>query len=130
MMLRWFAERQEQPIPLFVLDAIQNGIKLNDEAAAKQEFVQVPVEVVRELKRNIVRIWPKHYEDRTLLPEARELRRLEAQLPDPPKPDVVQECVKAFENGPNLQDRDDYLEESIRCALRRYRELGCPEIDG
>lgn len=84
----------------------------------KQEFVQVPVEVVRELKELVYDSprGPYLKPDRTF----DEVYRALQKLPDPPKPDVVEECRRV---APILGAYE------TRAVLRRYRELGCPELD-
>lgn len=80
-------------------------------ASMKQETIAVPVELVRELKA-----W-------RMLPIGQQLDGLLAKLPDPPppKPDVVEECRLA---GSSLLGAHE-----VKRMLRRYRELGCPELD-
>jgi hypothetical protein len=90
----------------------------------KQETIAVPVELVRELKAKLV-----HYPSsvvpvglRTSVSVASLLAAID-KLPDPPKPDVVEECLKASDG-----EFSNTLG-AMRAALRRYRELGCPELD-
>jgi hypothetical protein len=78
----------------------------------KQDTMAVPVELVRELKRLRVEIEPNSF--KTLHLDA--IRQALEQLPKP-KPDVVEECAKAFRDVPGG------AETRTRACLRRYREL-------
>lgn len=93
----------------------------------KQETIAVPVELVRELKAMVEEIRTKPGNPASAcVALCHEIRR----LPDPPKPDVVEECIKAI-HGPGMHSAytDHGKREAMLDALRRYRELGCPELD-
>lgn len=96
--------------------------------AMKQETIAVPVEVVRELKRQVAIIWPKHCGDTELTKRAQAIRAMVASIPEPPKPDVVEECARAYRDNPTTTSELGHPLR-VRAALRRYRELGCPELD-
>lgn len=44
------------------------------------------------------------------------------ELEGPKRAEVVAECIKAYDAAP-------WQDESMLAALRRYRELGCPDLD-
>lgn len=98
----------------------------------KQEFVQVPVEVVRELKRTVGK-W-----DDDLSANSKSLANHMAAcirgLPDPPKPDVVEECARIHLERDGMNDWDkcmvrSHLKADMLAALKKYRAMGCPELD-
>lgn len=97
----------------------------------KQETIAVPVESVRELKEMVeeIRLKPGNPASACVA-----LCFAIRNLPDPPKPDVVEECAKAYwiADGSPFQHGDaptPGFKRNLRAALRRYRELGCPELD-
>jgi hypothetical protein len=94
-------------------------------ASMKQEFVSVPVEVVRGLKEQAATLWPDRVGDSHFTREAQLMRNAIRALPDP-KPDVVEECARAMMPHMNMDRREPFAAEHLgatRAALRRYREL-------
>lgn len=102
--------------------------------AMKQEFVQVPVEVVRELKEELEKWRRPQHGQRERSQGAYVSGRvfeLSDKLPDPPKPDVVEECGRAMLDAEFVDHHElsEHGKKGVRAALRRYRELGCPELE-
>lgn len=93
----------------------------------KQETIAVPVEVVRELKALRMAYENARIDSEEEQRAADRLSRMVGNIPDPPKPDVVEECFAAWARGQGALI--DTSKERMRAALRRYRELGCPELD-
>ncbi len=90
----------------------------------KQETIAVPVELVRELQ-SVARVKLAMPMDKgQLMSLTSSYHQLVSRLPDPPKPDVVNECARAFGAHEDEYGRD----RAMREALRKYRELGCPEL--
>jgi hypothetical protein len=79
-----------------------------------EKTTPVPDELLRELARC------------RLLPVGAHVDGLLSLLPTPPPLDPVEECAKAWEGpvGALMDTRNGRM----LAALRRYRELGCPEI--
>lgn len=92
-----------------------------------QKTTPVPDELLRELKRLNL---PPGSARSMYSAHAVRVAELIDNLPDPPKPDVVEECERArlnsYSRGPMA---GDYNRHAMRAALRRYRELGCPELE-
>lgn len=82
----------------------------------------VPDELLRELKAALDAPYPNGDMPNRHHTPGRVTRAIDA-IPDPPKPDPVEECKAVMWIG----DRGDAG--IVRNILRRYRELGCPEID-
>lgn len=89
----------------------------------KQETIAVPVELVRELKRLAERCMPKRL--RSGFSESlKQLAEAIDDMPDPPKPDPVEECAIAYRNKYSAADLPVTGQPTaMRAALRRYREL-------
>lgn len=97
---------------------------------AKRDVVEVPAELVRELKN-----WASKHST-NVTEYAQEAQALVEKIPAPPELDVVEECAKAYwsaisdENKGNKGPWDviggrwkaEYCK-CMRAALRRYREI-------
>jgi hypothetical protein len=100
-------------------------------SAANPVGVLVPAHIVVQL-RDLRNGWTQE----TAFTQFERLRLLLNQLPEPPKPDVVEECAKlAYENNSSRYRWDGLtaewkgaLRSDMRAAIRYYRALGCPEI--
>lgn len=102
-------------------------------ASMKQETIAVPVELVREIHAVMDRP-VAHLAGGGPLTLAGtipgDLRGLILRALPKPKPDVIEECARAYREAYRAGEYQGAgYPPAITAALRRYRELGCPELD-
>ncbi len=86
----------------------------------------VPVELVRCIRAKAFQYEQAVPRSNLEVKSADELARLVAQLPEPPKPDVLEECAKAFHHSLGFgiaAVQPHEWKPGLRAAIRRYREL-------
>jgi|WetSurMetagenome_2_1015567.scaffolds.fasta_scaffold949802_2 hypothetical protein len=99
---------------------------------ATEKTTPVSDELLRRISAANVAWYEARNAGKNRHPEECELTRACAQLPSPPPLDPVEECAAAF-GGPIPGDQANYgfydvPRARMAHALRRYRELGCPEL--
>ena len=104
-----------------------------DNPMVKQETIAVPVELVREIHAVMDRP-VAHLAGGGPLTLAGtipgDLRGLILRALPKPKPDVIEECARAYREAYRAGEYQGAgYPPAITAALRRYRELGCPELD-